>query len=128
MAGFHTRMRNMVIRRLSLKNEGVPIIFSKSSGGDYDPVTGGVTPITQVDYIGSGVRVNYKESAYKETTIVYGDFQIYLSPVQSDGTEMPKPEIGDEFLFNSTQCRVINVIPFNDNADNCGWKLQVRNG
>lgn len=127
---FHDRMRAMVIRNLAPqpKGKGVPITFSKQVGGGYDRETGGVYPIFTTDFNGSGVRVNYSEFAYKNETIVYGDFQIYLSPVTVDGGEMPKPSIGDEFLFLGQQARVINVNPFNDNGVDCGWKLQVRYG
>lgn len=127
---FHDRMRAMVIRQLAPqpKGKGVPVTFHQSLGGDYDPVTGGVTPIVVNDYNGSGVRVNYSEYAYKNTAIQVGDFQIYLSPVMINGSEMPMPSIGDEFTFLGKKARVVNIGPFNDNGVDCGWKLQVRYG
>lgn len=127
---FHDRMRAMVIRQLAAqpKGKGVPLTFHKSTGGEYDRVTGGVTPIVITDYEGSGIRVNYSEYALKNTTIENGDFQIYLSPVMINGDEMPKPSEGDEFTFLDSKTRVIKVMPFNDNSVNCGWKLQVRYG
>lgn len=128
MAGMHDRLRAMVIRQLSTKKQGVPITFQQIIPGIYDPVTGGVSPAVTNTYNGSGVRVNYSEYAYKNTSIEAGDFQIYLSPVQVDGNEMPRPTAGDEFMFIDKIVRVINVQPFNDNAANCGWKLQVRYG
>lgn len=128
--GFHDRMRNMVIRQLALtpKGKGVPVVFHKESGGDYDPATGGVTPIVETDYAGSGVRVNYSDYALKNTTIEAGDFQVYLSPVRTDGGEMPTPTVGETFTFINDKVRVIKVSPFNNNATNCGWKVQVRYG
>lgn len=130
MLGFHDRMRAMVIRQLGVqpKGKGSPVTFKQRSGGGYDPVTGGVNPEIVTEFNGSGVRVNYSEYAYKNVAIEYGDFQIYLSPVQIDGNEMPRPSIGDEFTFIDKTVRVINVSPFNDNGIDCGWKLQVRYG
>jgi hypothetical protein len=130
MAGFHNRMRAMVIRQLAPqpKGKGVPVTFKKKSGGGYDKVTGGIHPIIETEYIGSGVRVNYTEFNYNNEAINYGDFQIYLSPVQTDGTDIPRPSIGDEFTFLDKTVRVINLSPFNDNGLDCGWKLQVRYG
>lgn len=127
---FHNRMRAMVIRNLAPqpKGKGVEITFKKQVGGGYDRLTGGTYPIFVTEYKGSGVRVNYSEYAYKNEAIIYGDFQIYLSPVQIDGSEMLRPSIGDEFTFLDKQVRVINVNPFNDNGVDCGWKLQVRYG
>ena len=127
---FHDRMRAMVIRQLALqpKGKGSAVNLEYSIGGEFDPSTGGVTPIDVIVYNGSGVRVNYKEYAYKNTSIEVGDFQLYLSPVATDGTEMPKPETGDELTFIGKKVRVINIEPFDDNGTNCGWKLQVRYG
>lgn len=126
----HPRLRNMVIRRLGTGRggQGVEITFTRRVPGGYDPVTGGNKPPTNTDYIGSGVRVNYSEYAYKDESIVYGDFQIYLSPVLKDGTECPTPELSDVLNFLGRKVKVINVKPFNDNGYGCGWKLQVRYG
>lgn len=130
MSGFHDRMRSMVVRQLALqpKGKGSPVTFSKRTGGGYDPITGGVHPEVVTNFNGSGVRVNYSEYSYKNVTIEYGDFQIYLSPVQTNGSNMPRPSIGDNFTFIDKTVRVINVSPFNDNGVDCGWKLQVRYG
>lgn len=128
--GFHDRMRAMVIRQLSLqpKGKGVSVTLQHSVPGEFDPSTGGVTPTLVTEYAGSGVRVNYKEYAYKNTSIEVGDFQIYLSPVLVNGSEMPQPKLGDELIFINKTVRLINIEPFDDNGLNCGWKLQVRYG
>ena len=130
MATTHDRLRAMVIKQLGLqpKGKGSVVVFHRRTGGIYDPATGGVTAETVTDYTGSGLRVNYSEYAYKNETIVYGDFQLYLSPVKSDGTEMPLPHIGDQLTFIGKKARVINVAPFNENGVGCGWNLQVRYG
>ncbi|MNC05505.1 hypothetical protein D3C75_529810 [compost metagenome] len=130
MAGMHNRLRAMVIRQLALqpKGKGVAVTFHQQSGGGYNPATGGTYPIVVNDFVGSGIRVNYSEFAYKNNAVEYGDFQIYLSPVQADGTEMPTPNIGDEFTFIDKKARVVNFSPFNENSIGCGWKLQVRYG
>lgn len=128
--GMHDRMRAMVIRQLAPqpKGKGVPVTFKRKSAGGYDPSTGITTPITTTVYTTSAVRVNYSDYAYKNTTIQYGDYQLYVSPVCSDSTETPTPVIGDEFTFLTKKVKVISVAPFNENGIGCGWKLQVRNG
>lgn len=132
MSGFHNRMRAMVIRQLGPqpKGKGVPVTLFQRTGGFYNPVTGGVTPEVVNEFNGSGVRVNYSEFAVKNAnTIEYGDFQIYLSPVQIDSSlEMPAPAIADEMTFLDKKVRVVNIEPFNDNGYGCGWKVQVRYG
>ena len=127
----HDRMRNMVIRRLGVGRggQGVELTLTKTVPGVYNPKTGKTSPPTITDYIGSGVRVNYSDYAHKDSTILYGDFQLYVSPVLFDGSgDMPTPEITNNITFNGVKCSIIKVSPFNDNTVSCGWKLQVRNG
>lgn len=130
MSGFHDRMRAMVVRQLALQpsGKGATITFYQRTGGGYDPTTGGVFPEVVSEFNGSGVRVNYSEYAYKNVAIEYGDFQIYLSPVQTNGSDFPRPSLGDELTFIDKTVRVINISPLNDNGVDCGWKLQVRYG
>lgn len=130
MAGMHNRMRAMVIRNLGLqpKGQGSPVTFTKRISGGYDPKTGKTTPVVTQSYTGSAVRVNYSTFAYTNSTIVYGDFQLYLSPVLTDGGETPEPSVGDDYTFLGKKVTVINYSPFNDNGIGCGWKLQVRHG
>lgn len=130
MAGFHNRMRAMVIRNLAPqpKGQGSPVTFTKRISGGYDPKTGKTTPVVTKSFEGSAVRVNYSTFAYTNSTIVYGDFQLYLSPVLTDGTEAPEPSIGDSYVFLGKKVNVINYSPFNDNCVGCGWKMQVRYG
>lgn len=128
--GMHERLRAMTIRQLALqpKGKGVPVTFTKKTGGGYNPKNGKNEPIVTTTYVSSGVRVNYKDSNYSNTTIQYGDFQIYLSPVLDDGSETPKPLVGDAITFLDDLVKVVSIQPFNDNGVGCGWKLQVRHG
>lgn len=126
----HKRMRNMVIRNLGTGRggQGVPLIFKKTIPGGYDRATGGVTPSQTITRTGSGVRMNYKQYAYANTAIQVGDFQIYMSPIDSEGVDFERPNLNDTLTFQGETVRIINVYPFNDNSENCGWKLQVRHG
>lgn len=128
--GFHNRMRAMVIRQLAPqpKGKGVSVTFTKRTSGGYNPKTGETTPIVTTKFVGSGLRVNYSQYSYTNSTITYGDFQIYLSPVLQDGTEMPTPSANDKLQFLGRDVTVIAVHPFNENSEGCGWKLQVRYG
>lgn len=118
----------MVVKNLGLgpRGKGVPVDLLKSVMPPYDPSVKPVPVITT--YNGSGLRVNYTEGAYRNALIVYGDFQIYLSPVLLDGSECPMPTKADTMIFNGQKVKVINVSPFNDNGIDCGWKVQVRYG
>lgn len=127
---FHDRMRAMVIRQLAPqpKGKGVPITFTKRTGGGYDPKTGETTPIVIEKFTGSGLRVNYSQYAYSTSTITYGDFQIYMSPVLDDGTDALAPAVNDQIEFLGRKVTIINVSPFDENSIGCGWKLQARYG
>lgn len=126
---FHDRMREMVIRRLGTGRGGVGVALTlqKHVPGEYDPSIGDYTSPSTTEYPGTGVRVNYSDRAYVNTGIIYGDFQIYVSPILSDYSgDMPTPAVNDTFVFNGQVASVISVSPFNDNQNNCGWKVQVR--
>ncbi len=120
----------MVIRQLAPqpKGKGCPTTFERNVAGGYNPMTGKTTPQSRKEFTTSALRVNYKDSAYRNQTIIYGDFQLYVSPVLEDGTDTPTPLVGDIFVFLGQKCKVINVAPFNENSIGCGWKLQVRYG
>lgn len=128
--GMHERMRAMVIRQLAPqpKGKGVVITFERRDEGGYNPNTGEDEPSIINTYITSGLRVNYSEYGYKNSTIEYGDFQLYVSPILDTGEDTPTPQIGDYFTFLGEKVVVVTVKPFNDNGVSCGWKLQVRYG
>lgn len=126
----HKRMRNMVIRNLGTGRggQGVPLYFKHVVPGKYNPKTGKVDGATETVRVGSGVRVNYKQYAYTDTTIQLGDFQIYMSPIDDKGVDFDRPNMNDTLTFLGETVRIVSVEPFNDNGENCGWNLQVRHG
>lgn len=120
----------MCIKQLGLgpRGNGAPAVLSKKTGGTFDPSTGSVSDVVTTIYNGSAVRVNYKEYAYKNESIIYGDFQLYFCPVLQDGTDSPEPKHDDLITFAGQTFKVINVIPWNAAGVVCGWKLQMRKG
>lgn len=130
MKGFHERFRAMTIRQLGLqpKGKGSPTTLTRVSERTFNPKTGRYEGGVETTYSGSAVRVNYSERSYKDVNVQYGDFQIYLSPVQVDGVDHPMPENTEVIEFLGKTCHIIRVEPFNDNGFDCGWKLQVRYG
>lgn len=130
MSGFHQRMRNMVIRQLGPqpKGKGSPTTLKRITDRKFNAKTGRYEDGVEEVYTGSAVRVNYSDYGYKDVTIVHGDFQLYMSPIQDTGDEHPEPKPTDVIEFLGKTVHVIRVSPFNDNGFNCGWKLQVRYG
>lgn len=129
----HPRQRQMVIRRLGIGKggQGVSLKLVKVADGAFDPATGTLNQ-TATEYQGSGVRVNYSEYTHRHFDIPYSDYQIYMSPVQIQTdplvpvADMPTPEIDDTVKFLSTEAKIVEVHPFNENGLGCGWKLRVR--
>lgn len=125
--GIQDRLRAMVIKNLSPKGAGVAMTLTKTTGSVFNPGTSSVTPGTTTNYLGSGLRVNYKAYEYKNTAIEYGDFQVYLSPVLLDGTDCPRPATGDKVIIGAESATVVNLERWNSNELECGYKLQMRN-
>ena len=129
----HPRQRQMVIRRLGVGRggQGALLTLTKVVDGVFDPETGSMVQ-TSTDYQGSGVRVSYSEYTHRNFDIPYSDYQIYLSPVQIQpdpevpAEEMPTPEIDDTITFLGHLVKVVELRPFNENGQGCGWKVRVR--
>lgn len=128
--GMHDRLRNMTIRQLGLgpRGKGAPVTLNKITDGVFDPETSSIIGGGITSYDSSGLRVKYTSYDYRDTNIVHGDFQLYLSPVLVDGTDCPEPLIGDTVEFQNDLYKVINLEPWNAAGVVCGWKLQMRKG
>lgn len=127
MSSMHPRMRAMVIRNLGLapRGQGVEVKLLQVEDGVFNPATGELDQVV-TEYTGSGVRVNYSEYTHRNFNIPYSDYQIYLSPIQADGEEMPTPQIDDTLVFLGNEVKVVELHPFNENGFGCGWKIRVR--
>ncbi len=127
MSSMHPRMRAMVIRNLGLapRGQGSVVILRQVEDGVFNPATGELDQVV-TEYTGSGVRINYSEYTHRNFNIPYSDYQIYLSPVQADGEEMPTPQIDDTLVFLGNEVKVVELHPFNENGFGCGWKIRVR--
>ncbi len=127
MSSMHPRMRAMVIRNLGLapRGQGSVVVLRQVEDAVFNPTTGELEQVV-TEYTGSGVRVNYSEYTHRNFNIPYSDYQIYLSPVQADGEEMPTPQIDDTLVFLGNEVKVVELHPFNENGFGCGWKIRVR--
>lgn len=127
MSSMHPRMRAMVIRNLGLapRGQGSVVVLKQVEDGVFNPATGELEQVV-TEYTGSGVRVNYSEYTHRNFDIPYSDYQIYLSPIQADGEEMPTPQIDDTLVFLGNEVKVVELHPFNENGFGCGWKIRVR--
>lgn len=130
MTRIHDSLRKLTIRQLSVgpKGQGTAAVLTRTVKGEYDPSTGdyGITTVT--NYNGSGLRVNFTNFEYKDTTIQHGDFKLYFCPVLQDGTDSPVPVIADIITFVGTKYKVVNMETWNSGGVDCGWKLQMRKG
>lgn len=131
MANAYDRLRAMTIRRLGIGRGGLgaAAILTRKVAGVFNPKTGKVEGGSTETYSGSAVRVNYKNWAYKDTSILKDDFQLYLSPVLQDNTTaMVTPIKDDIIVFLGVNYKVIDIYPWNNAGIDCGWKLQMRKG
>lgn len=131
MSRIHDNLRKLTIRQLSVgpRGQGAPAVLTRTVKGEYDPSTGKYGTSTVTNYNGSGLRVSFTNFEYKDTTILHGDFKLYLSPVLQDGvTDTPVPVLGDIITFAEMKCKVINMETWNSGGVDCGWKLQMRKG
>jgi hypothetical protein len=131
MANTYDRLRAMTIRRLGIGRGGLgaAAILTRKVEGTYNPKTGKVEGGIREVHRGSAVRVEYKNWAYKDTSILKDDFQLYLSPVLQDSvTPMITPLKDDVIDFLDESYKVITVVAWNNAGIDCGWKLQMRKG
>lgn len=128
--GMHNRLRAMTIRNLGVgpKGKGATAILTKVTPGVFVPETSELIGPTEVEYVGSGLRVNYTTYEYRGVDILYGDFKLYLSPVLQNGADTPLPEIEDLIRFDGKTYKVKSLEAWNAAGVVCGWKIQVREG
>jgi len=104
---------------------GLELSLIRVTTGEYDPDTG-TTPVTTVQYDGSGFRDTYKQSDIDGSRIKQGDVKILVSPVLLNTADMPQPISQDKILFDGDTYTVQNVDPWDYAGLAVGFSVQAR--
>lgn len=94
--------------------------------GEYDPGLGGFGPGTTIDYLGTGLKLNYEQRDIDGTLIKQGDQQLLLSPLQRNGAKMPLPVSGDQVVIGATVYTVGMVADLQPTDTSVLYTLQLR--
>ncbi|WP_256589991.1 hypothetical protein [Pseudomonas sp. B1(2018)] len=105
--------------------KGVELSLVHVTTGEYDPEAGS-SPVTTVQYDGSGVRENYRQQDIDGSRIKLGDVKILISPLLLNGTDTPQPISQDKILFDGDTYTVQNVDPWDYAGLAVGFSVQAR--
>jgi len=128
MADIYDRAKASAARMLAPRSKGgkgLELSLVRVTTGDYDPETG-TTPVTTVQYDGSGFRENYKQSDIDGSRIKQGDVKFLISPVLLNAADMPQPVSQDKILFDGDTYTVQNVDPWDYAGLAVGFSVQAR--
>lgn len=127
MADIHDRGRALAIRMLAPRPEGkgVSLVLRKKTVGEYNPETGG-QDVVWTEYTGSGLRTMYDLKDIDRSYILEGDVEILMSPVMTDGADMPQPSTNDVIVFDGSSYNVVDVMPGNFIGLDCFYKAHCR--
>ncbi|CAB4125098.1 hypothetical protein UFOVP59_77 [uncultured Caudovirales phage] len=94
--------------RLFLKEHGKALILRKRSAGEYDLTTGTIGHTT-TDYSVNGYSMNNSPFEITPESIVVATRRVILSSKQTDGTDLPPPEINDQVVDGEDVFDVLRV-------------------
>ena len=128
MTDIYDRAKRTAARLLAPRSrggKGLEMTLRRTTTGDYDPATGGVS-VTTVDYAGSAFRDSYSRAEIDGTLIRADDAKLLLSPIQLDGTDLPSPEQQDRIIFDGNVYSIVAVRPWNYAGLAVGFEVQAR--
>lgn len=127
MGDIHDRGRALAIRMLAPRpdGKGVSLVLRKKTVGEYNPETGG-QDVVWTEYTGSGLRTMYDLKDIDGSYILEGDVEILMSPVMTDGADMPQPSTNDVIVFDGSSYNVVDVRPGNFIGLDCFYKAHCR--
>lgn len=128
MADIYDRAKASAARMLASRSKGgkgLELSLVRVTTGEYDPDTG-TTPVTTVQFDGSGFRENYRQQDIDGSRIKVGDVKILVSPLLQDGTDTPQPISQDKILFDGDTYTVQNVDPWDYAGLAVGFSVQAR--
>lgn len=128
MTDIYDRAKATAARQLAPRSQGgkgLELTLRRTVPGEYDPDTG-TSPDTTTDYLGSGLRENYKTQDIDGTLIKAGDVKIMISPLLLNGSDMPEPLTTDLILFDGDTYTVQAVEPGDYAGLACFFYAQAR--
>lgn len=128
MGDIYDRAKASAARMLAPRSrggKGLELSLIRVTTGEYDPDIGS-SPVTTVQYDGSGFRENYRQQDIDGTVIKRGDVKILISPLLLDGTDTPQPISQDKILFDGDTYTVQNVDPWDYAGLAVGFSVQAR--
>jgi hypothetical protein len=128
MADIYDSAKAMASEMLAPRSNGgngAELTLRRITAGEYNPETGQSDDGAQ-DYLGSGLRENYKQGDIDGSLIKQGDVKILVSPLLQDGTDTPQPQSQDTILFDGERYTVQNVEPWNYAGLAVGFNVQAR--
>lgn len=128
MADIYDRGKGLAIRMLAPRSKGgkgLEMTLIKTTEAEYNPDTSTYEGGT-VEYQSSALRDNYAEEDIDNTNILTSDVKFIISPVQLDGSDMPRISDGDQIVFNGDTYSVVNVSTWNFAGLTVGFEVQAR--
>lgn len=108
-----------------LRAKGAPVTLRRIVLGDDDPDTGKPDSET-FNYVAAGVKLNYSADRIDGTLVQSGDQELYLSPLQLDGQQMPEPQTSDLVLIGAATFAVKSVAKVEPTNVPVLYMLQLR--
>jgi len=128
-APIYTRGRATASKQLALPpvGKGDALTLTRvTAGGEYIP-GGGESAATETAYFGSGIRTAYKLQDIDGTLIQSSDVRLLVSPVLTNGGDMPTPVAPDTLTFGTVVYNVISCRSLDfDGATQIGYIVQCR--
>lgn len=111
----------------SLRRKGAAVVLRRPAPSEYDPEIGGIPPGgPDTDYTGTGIKFDYDAKMVDGTSILRGDQQMLLSPLQRDGTPMPKPSCSDLIVIGAKKYAIKDVADLSPTDTSLLYTLQLR--
>jgi len=127
MTGFYDRAKATAGRLLAASGKGQAVTLTHKTTATYNPSSGLPAPSTSTQ-TGAGVEDDYRSWEIDGTVIVQGDKKFTLSPLNSAGSAITVPSVGDTVLIGAVSWRIMSVSPYAPAGTVLYIVLQLRRG
>jgi len=101
-------MLSQNLQRL-INSHGENVTLTYKTLGTYDPSTGGVTGGSTSTSTVKAYFSNYNLNDTDGINIVYGDRQVVMGILDTSGTALVEPEVGDEISGRGDKVSIVSV-------------------